>query len=100
MPEKVSCGKESFLKIEIKGRDGTPLKSLLPIKMKINDSQGNESEYSDYYVAENGQLDISFIPAVNNLKGKREAEVTELSSGISKKFSFAVEWQNEREKYG
>ena len=91
MPAKISAGKESSLKIEITGKDGTTLKSLLPVQVKINDPEGSETEYSDYYAAEDGELNISLVPAVNDIPGEWELEIRELSSGISRKSSFAVE---------
>ena len=63
----------------------------MPVRVSIKTPSGKESEYSDYYVAENGRLDISFVPAVNDMAGKWEIEAKELSSGKSSKEYFLLE---------
>ncbi|GAF79358.1 unnamed protein product, partial [marine sediment metagenome] len=90
-PETASRGQEVTLNIKIIGAQGKPLEALLPVRVSIKTPEGKESEYSDYYVVENGRLDISFIPAVNDMTGKWKIEVEELSSGISNKLGFVVE---------
>lgn len=84
-----SC--DSSFKIRIKGTHGKPVDALLPVRVSIKTPAGKESEYSDYYVAEAGRLDISFVPAVNDMAGKWEIEAKELSSGKSSKEYFLLE---------
>ena len=90
-PETVSQGQKVSLNIKITGAHGKPLEALLPVRVSIKTPDGNDSEYSDHYVAKNGTLDISFIPAVNDIKGTWEIEVEELSSEKSSKEYFLLE---------
>jgi hypothetical protein len=91
LPDRVTRGMKASVRIEVMGMDGSTLKSLLPIRLTLRDPRGKETEYSDSCIAQNGELDIPFSPALNDLKGKWKAEIKDLSSGLRKQVGFTVE---------
>jgi len=88
----VNCLRDKTLavKIAVNAQDNKPVSALLPVKVTIRNPQGKETEYSDYYAAKDGKLNLSFTPAVNDLAGKWRIEAKELSSGVSSTASFAL----------
>ena len=90
-PKRASQGQKVCLNIKIIGTDAKPLEALLPVRVSIKTPEGKDSEYSDYYVAEDGRLNISFVPAVNDKTGRWKIEAKELSSGKSSKEYFLLE---------
>lgn len=61
-----------------------------PLKVTITDPDGNPSEFTDYYAAENGILSIDLIPAVNDRAGLWNIEVKELMTGKTAEASFTL----------
>jgi hypothetical protein len=90
-PKKMFRGKEYEIKVEIRDENSKIIKGLFPLKATVKNPAGERSEYSDFYAAKNGALNFSFAPAVNDLAGEWELEVSELSSGVSGKTSFILE---------
>ena len=68
----------------------TPLSGLQPLEVTISDAQGSANEFSGYYSAKNGLLDVGFTAALNDKPGRWTITVKDLTAGISAEASFEV----------
>jgi hypothetical protein len=92
-PEKFISGKESIFTVEVEGENAKPVYGVQPLKVTFSDPNGKRNEYSGYYAAKNGTCKIKFIPAQNDVCGKWNVEVEELSSSMKEKKSFDIKAQ-------
>ncbi len=90
-PKRCLRGNPLSIQVTVGGENNEIVSALLPARISVKDPQGNESEYSDYYAAKDGRLDVSFTPAMNDSLGKWKIEAKELSSGKSSKEYFLLE---------
>jgi len=81
LPRKLEAGEKSQIVITIASQDGTPIPGIQPLAVSILEPDGKKNEYSGYFAANNGQCQMNFVPASNDLPGKWSVSVTELSSG-------------------
>ncbi|MCM8757325.1 MAG: hypothetical protein NC823_02460 [Candidatus Omnitrophica bacterium] len=79
--KKARKGERIPVKITITGRSGKILPGLQPLWIEVFDGAGQRTEYSDYYCAENGSLEISFSVAENEPAGFWRIEAKELAGG-------------------
>ncbi|MDD4101133.1 MAG: hypothetical protein PHU80_00695, partial [Kiritimatiellae bacterium] len=54
---------------------------VVPLKLVIRDPSGDESEWSGYYGAKDGTLDIQLAMARNDTPGMWQIKARELASG-------------------
>lgn len=80
MPPQLNAGRKNGIQIAIRDESSLPMIGVVPIQIEIQDANNMSSEYSDYYVANNGSLLFDFVPAVNDAKGLWTIVVTELIS--------------------
>ncbi|MDP6113420.1 MAG: LamG domain-containing protein [Planctomycetota bacterium] len=90
-PDVGARGKSARIKIQVASSFGRDLEGVIPVEVKIVDSQGRPAEPSGFYGALNGSLNIELVLAKNDLPGNWKVSVQELASGESKEAGFRVE---------
>ena len=70
--------------------NGRPMTGAQPLHVAITDTEGNASEFSDYFASESGVLAFDLIPAMNDAAGTWTIEATELTAGLSAKTAFEI----------
>lgn len=88
-PLAVQRGDTGFVGISIEDSEGKSYGSQ-PIFIRITDSSGTETDYSDYYATKDGEYRLEIIPALNDLTGIWEVSVRDLTSGIETFSTFEV----------
>ena len=79
VPESVQRGLD--VKIELAVTDGkTPIDAVIPVEVEIVDPEGVRGEYSGFYGAVGGELEIAINLASNDRTGVWEIRATELAS--------------------
>ncbi len=68
--------------------DGNLLAAVVPVRVDILDPAGAAAEFSGYYGAKDGVLDLSLDLAVNDLPGTWTVRVRELASGRTAEGTF------------
>ncbi|MFA6101783.1 MAG: hypothetical protein WCV67_01740 [Victivallaceae bacterium] len=76
VPPCITRGTRSVINVSLGNAAG-----LQPLKIAMTDSKGCRSEFSGYYLAENGSCSMEFIPAANEPSGKWSVETIDLTSG-------------------
>jgi hypothetical protein len=85
------------LSIAILDEQGRPLAGVQPLAVTVTDSTGQPTEYSDYYAATGGKLEIPLSPAVNDAAGPWRVRVEDLMAGMTAEQTFSV-WEVAGEK--
>lgn len=67
--------------IKITESQNKNMPGIQPLEVSFTDPEGQKNEFSGYYAATDGVSNIKFIPACNDIRGKWEISVKELSSG-------------------
>lgn len=69
--------------VQVKVTDvrGMPLDAVIPVEARIYDPAGEEAEFSGYYGARDGELEIELDLAANDRRGEWTAQVRELAAG-------------------
>jgi len=88
-PEIVERGASAAVKISVIDSAGESC-GTQPVKIRVIDASGAETDYSDYYATNGGEFSLDITPALNDAKGTWKVEVTELTSGIDASASFVV----------
>lgn len=83
--DKVDRGDKVRISIDAEG-----FKGVLPLEVRIYDTEGREAEFSGYYAAVKGKLTIDLNIAVNDVPGKWKIVVRDLASGEVETESFRV----------
>ncbi len=86
-PGEVKRGASVTLNVEVRTTDDQPVPAVIPVRLRITDSNGVEAEGSGFYAAEKGQLSVTLEPAPNEDPGTWQLEAVELASGMR-----AVRW--------
>lgn len=86
-PENATLGNTAKMTARITTTQDAPAKAVIPVRVDIRDANGNASEGSGFYAAENGIVEIAFNLAPNDDPGTWEIRVKELASGME-----AVRW--------
>ena len=60
-----------------------PVDTVIPLRVNISDPNGRPAEYSGYYGAATGQLDLTLDLATNDTPGVWTIEVQELVTGLN-----------------
>jgi hypothetical protein len=90
-PASAKVGEASKLRFTLTDAAGKSPAGLQPIQVEIKDPEGNVSEYSEYHCAENGVLEIDFLPAINDALGAWSIAATDLTAGNTASASVKVE---------
>lgn len=83
MPENARRGEAMTLRVAVTDAGGTPVDAVLPVRVDIRDPQGRPAEFSGWYGAKAGRLEIPFAFAGNDVPGEWEIRAKELASGRS-----------------
>jgi hypothetical protein len=82
-PETATRGSETKISVAITDNAGKLLPGLQPMRVDITDPAGSPTEYTGYYCAENGTLEIPFRPASNDKTGTWKIRVEDLTTGLT-----------------
>lgn len=74
----------------------TKRKGALPLEVKITDPNGCLNELSGYFTLLEGNLDIPFTLALNDVPGKWKVSVTNLCNSETVEKEFNLERNNEK----
>lgn len=83
LPENVKSQSTAKIITTITSSNGLPVSAIVPLKIKILDPEGRESEYSGYYGARDGKTEINLDIAPNDVCGVWAVNVKDLASGKS-----------------
>lgn len=86
----IERGATSVIRISMRDDGGAPLSGLQPLEVKITDAAGARSEFSGYYCASDGVLDIDFIAALNDKPARWTVSVVDLTAGLTAQSEFEV----------
>jgi len=73
-------GTPAVCRIAVVDDDGDPLSAVVPVSVQILDPAGSESEWSGYYGAKDGRLDVTLDIAKNDRAGLWQVRVQELAA--------------------
>jgi len=80
VPTDVKLNGKAAVKIAVVDAAGQPVPAVVPLSVKIFDPDGREAEYSGYYGAKDGVLEINIDIAPNDACGVWQVSVQELAS--------------------
>jgi len=86
-PSSAHRGKTARCLIAVLDDRGQPLQTVLPMEIRVYDAETRLAEFSGYYAAKDGKVEIALQIAPNDPAGTWQIEVRELGSGQS-----AVHW--------
>lgn len=80
-PESIERGKSGKCRIGVLDAQGKPVDAVVPVEVTIRDSTGGTAEFSGYYGAVDGSVEVPLEIAPNDPIGIWQIEVRELASG-------------------
>ncbi|MGD9496189.1 MAG: LamG-like jellyroll fold domain-containing protein [Armatimonadota bacterium] len=80
-PEQVAPGGSATIAAEVLGDDGQPLDAIVPVRVDIIDPHGRAAEFSGWYGARDGRVQVEASIAANDVPGLWRIQVQELASG-------------------
>ncbi|MBN1346686.1 MAG: LamG domain-containing protein [Phycisphaerae bacterium] len=80
-PQEVRQGGKVLCRVEVIDERGVPLEAVVPVEVCVRDSEGRAVEFSGYYGAAGGGLDIPLTIAPNDAPGMWQIEAVERASG-------------------
>jgi hypothetical protein len=83
-PSEAKPGDEVTFKAAVLGEDGKPLDAVVPVRIDILDPHGRAAEFSGYYGAKDGQVQVTAKLAPNDVPGLWRVHVEELASGLTR----------------
>jgi len=86
----VTPGASSVIRIHMRDDGSAPLAGLQPLDIRITDAEGKRNEFSGYYCAKDGILDIDFVAALNDKPGQWTVSATDLTTGLMARGEFEV----------
>ena len=89
-PEAAKRGETVACTISIVDDDGHPLAAVVPMKIAILDPAGCEAEWSGFYGAKDGQVELKLDLAKNDRLGLWQIRVRELAAGHEATVYFRV----------
>lgn len=78
---EVARGKQWTGRISISDATGMPIDAVIPLHVEVRDGDGRLAEFSGYYGAAKGTLDLKLDIAANDAVGQWEIRVRDLASG-------------------
>lgn len=86
----VTQGAKSAISVAITDAARKPLPGLQPVRVEVTDPKANPTEYTGFYCADNGRLQVPFHPAANDKTGKWKIQIEDLTAGIVSKKTIVV----------
>ncbi len=81
--KKARRGRRLQIRASIVDGQGKNIAAVVPVHLEIFDASGQLAEYSGYYGARDGALEVELDIATNDIKGEWTLRLTELASGLS-----------------
>lgn len=80
-PEQAAPGGSLEIAVEVLGENGQPMDAVMPVRVEILDPSGRAAEFSGYYGAKDGRVEIAAQLAANDQPGLWRIHAEELASG-------------------
>lgn len=80
-PDTANPGEQVEARVSIVDESGDPLDAVIPVDIEIRDGDGQLAEYSGYYGAKDGTVQLSLDIAPNARPGMWQVRATDLASG-------------------
>ena len=82
-PEATAPGDNATVEVTIVGDNSRPMEAIVPVKIDLIDPSGRAAEFSGYYGAKDGTVEITATIAPNDVPGLWRIHVLELASGLT-----------------
>jgi hypothetical protein len=89
-PERVARAGNAALEVAVTDADGQTPDAVIPLAIEIRDPEGRVAEFSGYYGARRGTLQIKCNVAANDVRGVWTVHAQELASGMTSVAYFRV----------
>ena len=89
-PRQAKLGQSVRILIDVVDEEGKPIDAVVPVQIDVTDADGKPAEFSGYYGAKDGLLDITLDLAVNDTPGQWTISARELASGRKADYVFNV----------
>jgi hypothetical protein len=90
VPEMVARGEKVAVRVRVVDAQGQPIAAVIPLEVTIQDAESRVAEFSGFYAAAGGQLDIPLDVAANDAFGVWSVQARELASGQTANAWFRV----------
>lgn len=80
-PESAKRGDALPVRVSVTDPSGQPVDAVVPVRVEISDPAGRAAEFSGYYGARHGVLDLKLDLAANETPGLWQIRARELASG-------------------
>ena len=82
-PEQVERGGRASCSIRVVDLEGKTLDAVVPVEVDVRDAEGRQAEFSGFYAAVDGKVEIALDVAPNDPPGIWQITARELASGQS-----------------
>ncbi len=82
-PEAAAPGDTITVSVTVVGDNGRPMDAIVPVQIELLDPAGKAAEFSGYYAAVDGQVEMTALIAANDMPGLWRIHVTDLASGLT-----------------
>lgn len=82
LPETVASGEKIAVTLHVLDAEGEPIHALLPVEIRVFDSEGNELDGAGYLRAENGVCTIEILTNFNDALGPYRVTARDRASGL------------------
>ena len=82
-PQTAAPGSEVTIDVSVTDAAGKPIDAVVPVRVDILDPSGRAAEFSGWYGAKDGTVQVKPLIAVNDMPGLWRVHVQELASGAS-----------------
>lgn len=82
-PENAVRGQQVTMNVTVSDVDGQPVDAMVPLHVQVMDPEGQAAEFSGYYGADDGRLQLTLDIAPNDRPGIWTVKATELAAGTS-----------------
>lgn len=80
-PQAAAPGASITIRVTVVDTEGEPLYAIVPVRVELLDPHGRAAEFSGYYGAKDGRVEITALLAANDVPGLWRLRATELASG-------------------
>jgi hypothetical protein len=89
-PATAALGDQAKCLMRVVDAAGQPVDAVIPLQVTVRDADGATAEFSGYYGAAGGKLELTLDVAPNDVAGNWQIEVRELASGRRASHSLLV----------
>ena len=86
----VVAGGKVHVKLTVVGASGDPIRSLLPVEVRLYDAQGRELDGAGYAVAQNGVCELDVLTNVDDAPGAYRLVCKDRASGLVREQTVSV----------